>query len=78
MAEILLLASLFLIAGVIAVPIASRLGLGSVLGYLIAGWGIPLATLGVYAATLMRRGRALAAQVPADRQRWMTTDSGAS
>jgi CPA2 family monovalent cation:H+ antiporter-2 len=34
---ILLLAVLFLVAGVIAVPIASRLGLGSVLGYLIAG-----------------------------------------
>lgn len=33
----LLLACLFLVAGVIAVPIASRLGLGSVLGYLIAG-----------------------------------------
>jgi len=38
--EILLLAFLFLIAGVIAVPIASRLGLGSVLGYLIAGIAI--------------------------------------
>ena len=37
MADILLLAFLFLIAGVIAVPIASRLGLGSVLGYLLAG-----------------------------------------
>ncbi len=34
---ILLLAFLFLVAGVIAVPIASRLGLGSVLGYLLAG-----------------------------------------
>ena len=34
---ILLVAFLFLVAGVIAVPIASRLGLGSVLGYLIAG-----------------------------------------
>jgi CPA2 family monovalent cation:H+ antiporter-2 len=34
---ILLLAFVFLIAGVIAVPIASRLGLGSVLGYLLAG-----------------------------------------
>ncbi|MEP4431572.1 MAG: cation:proton antiporter [Hyphomicrobiales bacterium] len=33
----LTLSFLFLIAGVIAVPIASRLGLGSVLGYLIAG-----------------------------------------
>jgi CPA2 family monovalent cation:H+ antiporter-2 len=37
MDSILLLAVLFLVAGVIAVPIASRLGLGSVLGYLIAG-----------------------------------------
>ncbi|MCA1288044.1 monovalent cation:proton antiporter-2 (CPA2) family protein [Salipiger bermudensis] len=37
MTDFLLLAFLFLIAGVIAVPIASRLGLGSVLGYLIAG-----------------------------------------
>ena len=37
MGEILFLAFVFLCAGVIAVPIASRLGLGSVLGYLIAG-----------------------------------------
>lgn len=37
MESFLLLAFVFLIAGVIAVPIASRLGLGSVLGYLIAG-----------------------------------------
>ena len=37
MTDILLLAFLFLVAGVIAVPIASRLGLGSVLGYLLAG-----------------------------------------
>ena len=36
----LLLAVLFLLAGIIAVPIASRLGLGSVLGYLIAGIAI--------------------------------------
>ncbi len=36
----LFLAFLFLVAGVIAVPIASRLGLGSVLGYLIAGIAI--------------------------------------
>jgi CPA2 family monovalent cation:H+ antiporter-2 len=35
--DFLMLAFVFLIAGVIAVPIASRLGLGSVLGYLIAG-----------------------------------------
>ena len=37
---VLLLAFLFLVAGVIAVPIASRLGLGSVLGYLLAGIAI--------------------------------------
>ena len=37
MTDFLLLAFVFLVAGVIAVPIASRLGLGSVLGYLIAG-----------------------------------------
>lgn len=40
MAELLFLAFVFLIAGVIAVPIAARLGLGSVLGYLIAGIAI--------------------------------------
>ncbi len=40
MTDFLLLAFIFLIAGVIAVPIASRLGLGSVLGYLIAGIAI--------------------------------------
>ena len=40
MTGFLLLAFIFLIAGVIAVAIASRLGLGSVLGYLIAGIAI--------------------------------------
>jgi len=49
MTDFLLLAFIFLIAGVVAVPIASRLGLGSVLGYLIAGIVISpvLALLGV-------------------------------
>ncbi len=37
MTDFLLLAFLFLTAGVVSVPIAARLGLGSVLGYLIAG-----------------------------------------
>lgn len=37
MTDFLLLAFVFLVAGVVAVPIATRLGLGSVLGYLIAG-----------------------------------------
>ena len=45
MNEFLLLAFLFLVAGVVAVPIASRLGLGSVLGYLLAGIALsPLLT----------------------------------
>ncbi len=49
MTDFLLLAFTFLVAGVVAVPIASRLGLGSVLGYLIAGIVIGpfLAALGV-------------------------------
>ncbi|MEL6840067.1 MAG: monovalent cation:proton antiporter-2 (CPA2) family protein [Pseudomonadota bacterium] len=37
MTDFLLLAYIFLLAGVVAVPIATRFGLGSVLGYLIAG-----------------------------------------
>tara|TARA_R110000764_G_scaffold140750_2_gene228868 strand:+ start:530 stop:2404 length:1875 start_codon:yes stop_codon:yes gene_type:complete len=37
MTDALLLTFVFLVAGVISVPIASRLGLGSVLGYLLAG-----------------------------------------
>lgn len=37
MTDFLLLAFIFLCAGVVSVPIASRFGLGSVLGYLIAG-----------------------------------------
>jgi len=40
MTDFLLLAFIFLCAGVVAVPIASRLGLGSVLGYLLAGIAI--------------------------------------
>ena len=40
MGEFLFLASVFLLAAVIAVPIAARLGLGSVLGYLLAGVAI--------------------------------------
>ena len=49
MTDFLLLAFTFLVAGVAAVPIASKLGLGSVLGYLIAGIAISpvLAILGV-------------------------------
>ncbi|AXC49856.1 potassium transporter [Paracoccus suum] len=46
MTGILMLATLFLVAGIVAVPIATRLGLGSVPGYLVAGMAIsPLLTL---------------------------------
>ena len=40
MTDFLLLAFIFLCAGVVSVPIATRFGLGSVLGYLIAGIAI--------------------------------------
>ncbi|MCA0908793.1 cation:proton antiporter [Qipengyuania gaetbuli] len=40
MTSFLVLAFLILVAGVIAVPLASRFGLGSVLGYLLAGMAI--------------------------------------
>ncbi|MBJ7556217.1 cation:proton antiporter [Marinomonas spartinae] len=46
MTDTLLLAFIFLVAGVIAVPLAARLKLGSVLGYLLAGIAIsPLLSL---------------------------------
>ena len=46
MTSFLLMAFVFLCAGAVAVPLATRLGLGSVLGYLIAGIVIsPLLTL---------------------------------
>ena len=42
MTGFLILAFLILIAGVVAVPLAARFGLGSVLGYLLAGMAISL------------------------------------
>ena len=48
--ELLQNAFIFLAAGVIAVPIASRLGLGSVLGYLMAG-----ALIGPYVLGLVKQ-----------------------
>lgn len=49
MTDFLLLAFIFLFAGIVSVPIATRFGFGSVLGYLIAGIAISpvLALLGV-------------------------------
>ena len=46
MSEFLLLAFIFLIGGVVSVPLATNLGLGSVLGYLLAGVALsPLLSL---------------------------------
>ena len=40
MTDFLVIAFTILVAGVVAVPVATRFGLGSVLGYLIAGMAI--------------------------------------
>ncbi|MEO7573530.1 MAG: hypothetical protein ABIX10_13940 [Acidimicrobiales bacterium] len=39
-------------------------------GYVAAGWGIALVVLGGYALRTLRRGRALATQVPPEERRW--------
>jgi len=44
------------------------------LGYLIAGWGISLGAIALYAGSLMRRSKVLSARVPVERRRWISTD----
>ncbi|MFQ5556098.1 MAG: hypothetical protein ACE5GB_01075 [Acidimicrobiales bacterium] len=44
------------------------------LGYLVAGWGASLGVLAAYSVHLLLRGRALAARVPRERRRWMTSE----
>lgn len=44
------------------------------LGYILAGWSMGLAALGVYAYSVLVRGRSLARRVPERRRRWMTAD----
>ena len=39
-------------------------------GYVTAGWAIPLALLGGYALRTVSRGRSLAEQVPPEERRW--------
>lgn len=41
-------------------------------GYLVAGWGIAFAVCALYAVSVMRRAKRIAARVPVERQRWMT------
>jgi hypothetical protein len=40
-------------------------------GYVIACWVIVIGVLGVYAAIIIGRGRALSRQVPPEDRRWM-------
>ena len=56
MGDFLLLAFVLLVAGVVAVPIATRFGLGSVLGYLLAGIAVSpfLGILGVDVGALQQ------------------------
>ena len=44
------------------------------LGYLLAGWGIVVLIIALYAFRLVSRGRTLSARVPPGRRRWMTSD----
>lgn len=39
-------------------------------GYVAAGWTIPLAALALYAVRTVRRGRTLAERVPPEDRRW--------
>lgn len=39
-------------------------------GYVAAGWAIPLALLAGYSVRTVRRGKALAQQVPPEERRW--------
>ena len=41
-------------------------------GYLVAGWGISIAACAVFAVSVLRRAKRVAAQVPVERHRWMT------
>jgi hypothetical protein len=39
--------------------------------YVIASWVVVLGGLGGYAATVLRKGRALSTKVPEEKRRWM-------
>ncbi len=44
------------------------------IGYLVAGWSITVAAVGVYAGWVLMRGRALSRKVPKNRRRWMAPE----
>ena len=41
--------------------------------YVLTAWGVTLGTGALYALRVVLRGKALAARVPPERRRWMTT-----
>ncbi len=43
-------------------------------GYLVAGWGVSLAVIGLYARYVITKGRELTPLVPADKRRWTQSD----
>ncbi len=47
------------------------------MSYVIAGWIVGVGSISAYALRLAVQGRRLSKLVPADRQRWMTTDEDA-
>lgn len=46
----------------------------SYLEYVLAGWGVALGVLGLYAQRLVARGRRLSVMVPEHRRRWIDAD----
>jgi hypothetical protein len=44
------------------------------IGYIVAAWAVTIGVLALYTVNMLRRGRKLAGQVPAQRRRWMSTD----
>lgn len=44
-------------------------------GYIVAGWGISLVSIALYAWSVISRGRTLGRQVPAEKRRWISSDA---
>lgn len=44
------------------------------IGYILGGWGLSLAVIGLYAQRLLARGRRLTDLVPPERRRWIDSD----
>jgi hypothetical protein len=45
------------------------------LSFILTAWIVSAAAVAAYCARLVQRGRKLTRAVPADRRRWMTSDS---